>query len=208
MSKAKLSAVVVAILAVIASIPSEKWGNMLWVRDAAQAVVKENTGSSSSSSSTKKASSQTTAIASGRYQAKVDSVSDGDTMRVTDQDGLQHKIRMAYIDAPETKQAHGIASRDALREWVAGQIVEVEVCEKDRYGREVAKIYLDGEDVNFKLVAGGYAWHYTAYAQKKGSDEFEQYQAAQEAAKKARKGLWKDRSPQAPWDYRKEQRAQ
>ena len=144
MSKAKLSAVVVAILAVIASIPSEKWGNMLWVRDAAQAVVKENTGSSSSSSSTKKASSQTTAIASGRYQAKVDSVSDGDTMRVTDQDGLQHKIRMAYIDAPETKQAHGIASRDALREWVAGQKVEVEVFEKDRYGREVAKIYLDG----------------------------------------------------------------
>ena len=194
MSKAKLSAVVVAILAVIASIPSEKWGSMLWVRDTAQAIVQENTGSSS----TKKANSQTTAIASGRYQAKVDSVSDGDTMRVTDKDGLQHKIRMAYIDAPETKQAYGLTSRDALREWVVEQKVEVEVFEKDRYGREVAKIYLDGEDINFRLVEGGYAWHYTAYAKKQATHEFDEYEAAQVAAKKARKGLWKDRSPQAP----------
>lgn len=205
MSKAKLSAVAVAILAIIASIPSEKWGSMLWMRDAAQAVVQEKQGSSG----TKKASSNpTTAIASGRYQGKVDSVHDGDTVRITDNNGLQHKIRMAYIDAPETKQAYGIASRDALRAWVAEQKVEVEVFEKDRYGREVAKIYRNGEDVNFKLVQEGHAWHYATYAKKQDKDEFTAYEDAQAAAKKARKGLWKDRSAQAPWDYRKEQRAQ
>ena len=38
----------------------------------------------------------------------------GDTVHIIDSDGRKHKIRMAYIDAPEINQAYGTQSRDNL----------------------------------------------------------------------------------------------
>lgn len=48
------------------------------------------------------------------YTARVTGVHDGDTVRVTDAHGAKRRIRLAYIDAPELDQAHGIASRDEI----------------------------------------------------------------------------------------------
>ena len=38
------------------------------------------------------------------YHGKIIKIHDGDTLHVIDGDGAKHKIRMAYIDAPEIKQ--------------------------------------------------------------------------------------------------------
>lgn len=67
-------------------------------------------------------------------------VYDGDTLHVIDGDGAKHKIRMAYIDAPEMKQAYGTRSRDNLRAAAEGRKVSVRVFETDRYQREVAQV--------------------------------------------------------------------
>jgi len=40
-------------------------------------------------------------------EGKVVGVADGDTITVLDADKIQHKIRLAGIDAPEKKQAFG-----------------------------------------------------------------------------------------------------
>ncbi len=48
-------------------------------------------------------------------------ITDGDTLYVLDANYEQHKIRLAGIDAPETKQAYGLASRKHLASIVAGQ---------------------------------------------------------------------------------------
>ncbi len=45
---------------------------------------------------------------------KVVKITDGDTLYVLDANYKQHKIRLAGIDAPERKQAYGLASRKAL----------------------------------------------------------------------------------------------
>ena len=50
---------------------------------------------------------------------KVVKITDGDTLYVLDANYKEHKIRLAGIDAPERKQAYGLASRKHLASIVA-----------------------------------------------------------------------------------------
>ncbi len=70
---------------------------------------------------------------------KVVKITDGDTLYVLDANYKEHKIRLAGIDAPERKQAYGLASRKYLASIVAGKQVTIEYQKRDRYGRIVGK---------------------------------------------------------------------
>lgn len=155
------------------------------------------------------ASETAAAVSKGsRYTATVTAVSDGDTVRVRDRHGHTHKIRLAFIDAPETKQKHGLNSRDALLRLADGQNIEVEVVDIDRYRREVARLRVDGRDLNYSQVENGHAWHYASLAKRNQEpSDFARYQAAEQNARQQRSGLWQHPRPLAPWDYRKQQRA-
>ncbi len=65
---------------------------------------------------------------------KVVKITDGDTLYVLDANYKDHKIRLAGIDAPERKQAYGLASRKHLASIVAGKQVTIEYQKRDRYG--------------------------------------------------------------------------
>ncbi len=54
---------------------------------------------------------------------KVVKMTDSDTLTILDGNYKQHKIRLAGIDAPERKQAYGLASRKHLASIVAGKQV-------------------------------------------------------------------------------------
>ena len=142
---------------------------------------------------------------SGRsYTGTVSKVYDGDTLHVIDGDGAKHKIRMAYIDAPEIKQAYGTRSRDNLRAAAEGRKVSVRVFDTDRYQREVAQVSVGKTDLNLMQVQDGAAWHYKSYAKKQQDKaDFADYADAQIQAERERKGLWKAKNPQAPWAYRR-----
>lgn len=131
---------------------------------------------------------------------KVIKVSDGDTVQVRDVTGRIYKIRFDGIDAPEKKQAFGNKATVTLRDCIYNKDVKVKVHDQDRYGRLVATIYHNNEDINAKMLKEGMAWHYKAYNNR--SD----YAALENEARRARRGLWYDKHPQAPWDYRKQQR--
>lgn len=134
---------------------------------------------------------------------------DGDSVRATDRHGQRHKIRLAYIDAPELQQAHGMAARDALRRLIDGQQVEVAVLDTDQYGREVAQIRLHGRDINLAQIEEGHAWHYVSIAKRRQDKaDFAAYSRAEAGARSSRFGLWRAQSPQAPWAYRKAQSAE
>ena len=140
------------------------------------------------------------------YRGRVTSVHDGDTVRITDTDGRRHKVRLAYIDAPEIGQAHGIESRDRLRRILSDETVEVQVTDTDRYGREVACLFSDGLDINLSQIEHGAAWHYTSIAKKQQPKaDFAAYAAAEAYAQAGRTGLWAKREPLAPWLFRKQQ---
>ena len=131
---------------------------------------------------------------------KVVKVVDGDTLHIYNEKGT-YKIRLSGIDAPESGQAYGKRAKEHLASLVAGKQVIAIVNSKDRYGRYVASVKVESKDVCAEMLAAGYAWHYKQYDNNKYYDDL------QREARKAKRGLWVDKKPQAPWEYRKEQRA-
>jgi endonuclease YncB( thermonuclease family) len=68
---------------------------------------------------------------------RVVKIADGDTLTVLDGSNVQHRIRLAGIDAPEKGQPYGTKARENLAAKVFKQQVRVEVIDIDRYRREV-----------------------------------------------------------------------
>lgn len=120
---------------------------------------------------------------------KVVRVADGDTITVLDAAKVQHKVRLAGIDAPEKAQAFGERSRDSLEELVAGRSVTVETHKTDRYGRLVGKVLLNGLDVNMEQVRRGMAWFYRDYAHEQSKTDQRSYDRAESESKAYGRGL-------------------
>src|SRR5260370_21206980 len=81
---------------------------------------------------------------------KVVHIADGDTLTVLDSDNVQHKIRLAGIDAPEKGQAFGTKAKEVLAEKVQEKTVRVVWKEKDRYGRILGDIHLGNQNINLE----------------------------------------------------------
>ena len=137
-------------------------------------------------------------------QGKVVSVADGDTITVLDSQKTQHKIRLQGIDAPERAQAFGNKSKQSLHEMVHGKQVTVDYQKKDKYGRVVGKILLNNTDVCLEQLKRGMAWHFKQYANEQPKEDQETYSLAEQQAKTELKGLWKDKQPVPPWEFRKQ----
>ena len=137
---------------------------------------------------------------------RVVGVHDGDTITVLDASRQQYKIRLAGIDAPESKQAFGTRSKQNLSKWVYDRQVIVEWNKRDRYGRTVGVILVDGHDVNLEQVRAGMAWWYRQYAKEQTPDDRHLYELAENEAKAAKRGLWADPAPVPPWEFRRKGR--
>ena len=132
-----------------------------------------------------------------RFSVKVVGVSDGDTFTCVNDDNLQLKIRINGIDAPEKKQAFGNKSKELLSSLIFGKRINIDVQSKDSYGRYIAYVYSpEGKDVALLMLHEGMAWHITKY------DNNKMYSDAENVARKAKRGLWSESSPIAPWDFR------
>lgn len=134
---------------------------------------------------------------------RVVGVADGDTVTLLDADHQQHKIRLMGIDAPESRQAFGQASKHSLSDLIFQHEVIAECGKTDRYRRKVCKIVLDGRDINLEQVKSGMAWHYRQYAKEQSVEDRESYAAAENNARRQRIGLWSDVEPVPPWAWRR-----
>lgn len=88
-------------------------------------------------------------------------VMDGDTVLLV-REG-QHepvKLRVEGIDAPETCQPGGSASRDALIRLALRKSVQVVDHGQDSYGRQIGRLSVDGVDLGAEMVRSGMAWAY------------------------------------------------
>ena len=106
---------------------------------------------------------------------KVIGVADGDTITVLDADKVQHKIRLAGIDAPEKKQAFGNRSKESLSDLVFDRTVNVETEKRDRYGRKIGKVLVNGQDVNLVQVDRRMAWFYREYQREQSPSDRKLY---------------------------------
>lgn len=144
--------------------------------------------------------------AAAELHGKVVGVTDGDTITVLDADKVLHTIRLAGIDAPEKKQAFGQRAKQSLAELVAGKYVTVVTHKQDRYGRDVGKVLIDGWDVNLMQIERGMGWFYRQYQRELTPEDRGLYESAEMDAKEQRRGLWREKAPEPPWEWRKERR--
>jgi endonuclease YncB( thermonuclease family) len=56
------------------------------------------------------------------------------------------------------------------------------------------------EDINHRQIAEGFAWRIPRH------DKEGKFTGAEKEARKKKVGIWADKSPQPPWEYRQEQR--
>jgi endonuclease YncB( thermonuclease family) len=132
------------------------------------------------------------------WQGTVTYVTDGDTLRVRPQgEGEPRNIRVHGIDAPEICQLYGKAARAALTAYLLGQRVQVGVQRVDQYGRLLARITLQGQDVGAWMVTQGHAWSYR-YRRDAGP-----YAAQESQARAQGRGLFASTDAEQPRDFRK-----
>jgi endonuclease YncB( thermonuclease family) len=126
---------------------------------------------------------------------KVVSIADGDTLQI--EAGEQLTIRLEGIDTPERGQPFGNQARRHLSDLTYGKIATVAVSGEDQFGRSLGIVTVDGQDINAAMVRDGFAWRYLYSSDK----ELARLEAE---ARRERRGLWQDRDPTPPWDYRRE----
>ena len=132
------------------------------------------------------------------FSGQVSHVTDGDTLWVQpDGGGAAHKLRLTGIDAPEICQHGGKAARDFLTQLALHRRVAVNVAYFDRYGRGLATVRLDGNDLAAQMVRAGYAWTY-GWRGRPGP-----YAAEEAHARQARVGVFAANRPESPRAFRK-----
>jgi len=141
------------------------------------------------------------------FRARVIDVAEGDTITVlkparsAEEDAQAIKIRLFGIDCPEKGQAHANKATQKCSELCLDKTITVRSRGMDR-GRTLGVVILpDGKTLNHEMVRAGYAWWYRQYALGDAVlDRLEQ------EAKTAKRGLWADKDPVPPWEYRSQQR--
>ncbi len=89
---------------------------------------------------------------------KIVNVVDGDTIRLENGE----YVRLLGINSPEKGQEYYEEAKDRLKELIGNKkvILKKDFKDKDKYGRWLRYVYVDGEMVNIKLVREGYAKPY------------------------------------------------
>lgn len=126
---------------------------------------------------------------------------------VIDGDGFEldgRTVRIWGIDAPELTQECldssggsypcGQLSKRALSEIFGDSVPVCETVDRDRYGRDVSRCSVDGEDVGRAMVQSGWAVDYTRFS---GGA----YLSTQDDAQAHGRGIWAG-SFSMPWDWR------
>ena len=131
--------------------------------------------------------------------ATVTRVIDGDTLKVT-LSGKTESIRLYGIDAPEKRQAYGLSAKDFLEVMVEGKSVNITPLDTDRYGRTVAIVNLNTQNLQEQLILAGYAWVNPQYCRRSFCTAWATLQGISAGN---RVGLWAGPAPVRPWEWRK-----
>jgi len=137
-------------------------------------------------------------------------VGDGDPITIDRPEGGTLTVRLASVDAPEMchskhdpqcrrpGQPFGDEARRSLQELALGGPALLN-CENrpDKYGRAVCDVKVGAADLSLEQVARRYGWYYA------GRHKRLEIQAAELAARLARRGLSSQADPIRPSDWRR-----
>lgn len=123
-------------------------------------------------------------------KARVTWITDGDTISVKI-GSRSEKVRLLGVDTPESndvREEYKQAAYDA-RDWLIAKLkgktvvleADPQADDRDKHGRLLRYVLLDGENVNLTLVREGMGWAYTRFKYTK-RDEFKKTQSEAAAA--------------------------
>lgn len=96
-----------------------------------------------------------------RLHGKVRFVVDGDSLFIN---GHKPQIRLWGVDAPEKRDSGYAAATKTLNRIAFNNNISCQVVETDRYGRTVARCFLnDGQEINALMIASGTATEYRRF---------------------------------------------
>lgn len=132
--------------------------------------------------------------------ARVVAIKDGDTVVVLDSLNNQTTLRLAEVDCPEKNQPFGTKAKQFTSDQVYLKTIKYVVTDTDRYGRSIAMIYYDSDNkyLSAEIIKAGMGWHYKRYSTSK------ELALLEDNAKKNKIGLWIDKNPTEPSEWRKQ----
>lgn len=130
----------------------------------------------------------------GRTEVAVERVVDGDTFVIRSPE--KERVRLIGVDTPETvKPDHpvepfGPEAGALTRQWIEGRsvVLEFDREKRDKYGRLLAYVWVDGKMLNEELLRQGLGralLQYNFSAERK-----ELFRRAEAEARAARRGIW------------------
>ncbi|WP_227871418.1 thermonuclease family protein [Novimethylophilus kurashikiensis] len=134
---------------------------------------------------------------------RITAVPDGDTLDLLTAGDVSMRVRVVGIDAPEKGQPFGRQAKAAMRELVWSREVVVDWAKRDRYGRLLGTVTVDGSDVGLAMLRSGWAWYYKQYERDLLLSQRMQYAEAESEARLHAIGLWVDFAPVPPWQWRR-----
>lgn len=145
-----------------------------------------------------------------RYSSQIDRVVDGDTVHLKEPVLGSTKVRMLSMDAPEvnyqgkSQGKYGVEATDYLKKRLPeGTDVQVVLGQekKDDYGRLLAYLEVENQDINEEMVRQGYAVPYFIYP---NVDRFQAFREALQQARKEGRGIWNPDGPleEMPFEFR------
>jgi micrococcal nuclease len=131
---------------------------------------------------------ETTASTTPGIAAHVVKVLDGDSL-IVDIDGIQEKIRLIGVNAPEHDECYGRESATRLRDLLDDTDITVatDIEARDQYGRLLAYVYRDGVLINEEVAFRGLV---LARAYEPNTAYQEQIDRAADEARESQSGMW------------------
>ncbi len=133
-------------------------------------------------------------------QGKVIKIADGDTFTLIFENDFDVRVRLNGIDCPEKSQPFSKRAKQALSDFIFAKMVVVRYKNKDGYGRVLGDVFVDGLHINKEMLKLGLSWHYKRYSDDVELDSLER------DARQNRRGLWSEKNPIPPWEWRKGKR--
>lgn len=138
----------------------------------------------------------------------VKAVHDGDSYKI-DWPDMPDWIRVAGIDCPEVisnkitaDQPYGRFVADTLRKMLKGDTIVINFIGFDRLDRPLVTVQWKGKDLAEVILRNGWAHYYSTRSLP--ASKRKSYQAARDAAKRAKRGIWSQKEVINPADWRRQ----
>src|SRR5215213_1979112 len=120
---------------------------------------------------------------------KVIAILDGESFTAAETNGAEIHVRLGGVDAPELDDYFGEQSRESLVTLIAGKTVTIDELKIYNGGLALARVNVEGRNVNLEQLRGGYAWISGNASEFIPSAELDNYRETEVAARSSKVGL-------------------